>query len=123
LLFVKGWKTKFGSKALVDAKGGLEQLSTDSYDSPAVEKLREQGCIFIGKTTTPEFGWEGITDSQVDGLTGNPFGAAYHAGGSSGGSAVAVALGMAPISLGTDGAGSVRIPAAFCGISSTSHAL
>ncbi|OPF77775.1 amidase [Streptomyces antioxidans] len=85
-------------------------------DAPSVARLREHGAVFVGKTTTPEFGWKGVTDSPLHGVTGNPYDPRRTAGGSSGGSAAAVALGAGPLSLGTDGGGSVRIPAAFCGI-------
>ncbi|WP_432097450.1 amidase [Streptomyces sp. bgisy100] len=85
-------------------------------DAPAVARLREHGAVFLGKTTTPEFGWKGVTDSPRHGATGNPYDPGRTAGGSSGGSAAAVAVGAGPLSLGTDGGGSVRIPAGFCGI-------
>ncbi|MEU6733850.1 amidase [Streptomyces physcomitrii] len=85
-------------------------------DAPSVARLREHGAVFAGKTTTPEYGWKGVTDSPLSGVTGNPYDPARTAGGSSGGSAAAVALGCGPLSLGTDGGGSVRIPAAFSGI-------
>ncbi|MCZ7460097.1 amidase [Streptomyces sp. WMMC940] len=85
-------------------------------DAPAVARLREQGAVLLGKTTTPEFGWKGVTDSPLTGVTRNPYDVSRTAGGSSGGSAAAVALGAAPLSIGTDGGGSVRIPASFCGI-------
>ncbi|MFT2020045.1 amidase [Streptomyces sp. 796.1] len=85
-------------------------------DAPAVARLREHGAVFLGKTTTPEFGWKGVTDSPKDGVTGNPYDPALTSGGSSGGSAAAVAWGAGPLSLGTDGGGSVRIPASFCGV-------
>jgi aspartyl-tRNA(Asn)/glutamyl-tRNA(Gln) amidotransferase subunit A len=78
--------------------------------------LRENGAVLLGKTTTPEFGWKGVTDSIRFGVTTNPWDPARTAGGSSGGSAAAVALGMGAWSVGTDGGGSVRIPAGFCGI-------
>ncbi|MEU5687464.1 amidase [Streptomyces venezuelae] len=85
-------------------------------DAPSVARLREHGAVFIGRTTTPEFGWKGVTDGPQSGITRNPHDPSRTSGGSSGGSAAAVALGAAPLSLGTDGGGSVRIPAAFCGI-------
>ncbi|MBT2387846.1 amidase [Streptomyces sp. ISL-1] len=85
-------------------------------DAPSVERLRAHGAVFLGKTTTPEFGWKGVTDSPRHGVTRNPYDITRTAGGSSGGSAVAVALGAGPLSIGTDGGGSVRIPASFCGI-------
>ncbi|MFI7316259.1 amidase [Streptomyces venezuelae] len=85
-------------------------------DAPSVARLREHGAVFIGRTTTPEFGWKGVTDGPRSGITRNPHDPSRTSGGSSGGSAAAVALGAAPLSLGTDGGGSVRIPAAFCGI-------
>ncbi|GAA2337540.1 amidase [Streptomyces kunmingensis] len=85
-------------------------------DAPSVARLREHGAVFVGRTTTPEFGWKGVTDSPLSGITRNPYDTSRTAGGSSGGSAAAVAVGAGPLSLGTDGGGSVRIPAAFCGI-------
>ncbi|MEU4348685.1 amidase [Streptomyces sp. NPDC023838] len=85
-------------------------------DAPAVARLREHGAVFVGKTTMPEFGWKAVTDSALSGITRNPHDPARTAGGSSGGSAAAVAAGAAPLSLGTDGGGSVRIPASFCGV-------
>ncbi|WP_240135584.1 amidase [Streptomyces sp. MUM 178J] len=85
-------------------------------DAPSVARLREHGAVLLGKTTTPEFGWKGVTDSPLSGVTCNPYDPSRTAGGSSGGSAAAVALGAGPLSLGTDGGGSVRIPASFCGV-------
>ncbi|WP_329399130.1 amidase [Streptomyces melanogenes] len=85
-------------------------------DAPAVARLREHGAVFVGKTTLPEFGWKAVTDSALSGITRNPHDPDRTAGGSSGGSAAAVAAGAAPLSLGTDGGGSVRIPASFCGV-------
>ncbi|NLU66497.1 amidase [Streptomyces sp. HNM0574] len=85
-------------------------------DAPSVARLREQGAVFLGKTTTPEFGWKGVTDSPRHGATGNPYDPSRTAGGSSGGGAAAVALGAGPLALGTDGGGSVRIPGSFCGV-------
>jgi aspartyl-tRNA(Asn)/glutamyl-tRNA(Gln) amidotransferase subunit A len=109
ILLLRGHPTLRGSSA-VDPSGPWEE------DAPAVARLREAGAVFLGKTTTPEFGWKGVTDCPPHGATGNPYAPARTAGGSSGGSAAAVALGAGPLSLGTDGGGSVRIPAAFCGI-------
>ncbi|MGP4115191.1 amidase [Streptomyces sp. 4N509B] len=109
ILLLRGHPTLRGS-ATVDPAGPWEE------DAPAVARLRETGAVFLGKTTTPEFGWKGVTDSPPHGASGNPYDPARTAGGSSGGSAAAVALGAGPLSLGTDGGGSVRIPASFCGI-------
>ncbi|MFG2883888.1 amidase [Streptomyces sp. NPDC048297] len=109
LLLLRGHPTLRGSRTL------SEQGSWDE-DAPSVARLREHGAVFVAKTTTPEFGWKGVTDSPLWGVTRNPHDPSRTAGGSSGGSAVAVAVGAGPLSLGTDGGGSVRIPAAFCGI-------
>jgi aspartyl-tRNA(Asn)/glutamyl-tRNA(Gln) amidotransferase subunit A len=109
ILVQRGAPTLRGSKTIA------EQGSWDE-DAPSVARLREHGAVFLGKTTTPEFGWKGVTDSPLSGITRNPHDPSRTAGGSSGGSAAAVALGAGPLSLGTDGGGSVRIPASFCGI-------
>ncbi|GAA2536459.1 amidase [Streptomyces levis] len=109
ILLLRGAPTLRGSKA-VDPAGRWDE------DAPSVARLREHGAVFLGKTTTPEYGWKGVTDSPLSGVTRNPYDPARTAGGSSGGSAAAVALGAGPLSLGTDGGGSVRIPASFCGI-------
>ena len=85
-------------------------------DAPAVARMREQGAILLGKTTTPEFGWKAVTDSPLTGVTGNPWNPALTPGGSSGGSAAALAAGIGHVAIGTDAGGSVRIPAAFCGL-------
>ncbi|MDG4858420.1 amidase [Streptomyces sp. T-3] len=105
----RGMPTLRGSKT-VSGKGSWD------WDAPSVARLREHHAVFLGKTTTPEFGWKGVTDSPLSGVTRNPYDPSRTAGGSSGGSAAAVALGAGPVSLGTDGGGSVRIPGAFCGI-------
>ena len=84
-------------------------------DSPAVARLREAGAVFTGKTTTPEIAWKAVTDSPLTGVTRNPLDLALTPGGSSGGASAAVAAGMGPLATGTDGGGSVRIPAAFTG--------
>ncbi|MFG2384858.1 amidase [Streptomyces avermitilis] len=109
IILQRGRPTLRGSKA-VDPQGAWDE------DAPSVARLREHGAVFIGRTTTPEFGWKGVTDSPLTGVTRNPYDTSRTAGGSSGGSAAAVALGAGPLSLGTDGGGSVRIPAGFCGI-------
>ena len=105
----KGWPTLRGSR-LVDPDQPWEE------DAPSTARLREAGAVFVGKTTTPEFAWKGVTDSPLTGITRNPWDPSRTAGGSSGGAAVAVAAGMCPLATGTDGGGSVRIPASFCGI-------
>lgn len=109
ILLTKGWPTLRGT-TLID-----EAAAAWGEDAPSVARLRESGAVFVGKTTTPEFGWKGVTDSIRHGVTGNAWDAALTSGGSSGGSATAVALEMAAWSVGTDGGGSVRIPAAFTG--------
>ncbi|MFD4970833.1 amidase [Streptomyces sp. NPDC058424] len=109
ILLLRGHPTLRGSRTVPEG-GRWDE------DAPSVARLREHGAVFLGKTTTPEFGWKGVTDSPLTGVTRNPHDAARTAGGSSGGSAAAVALGAGALSLGTDGGGSVRIPAAMCGI-------
>jgi aspartyl-tRNA(Asn)/glutamyl-tRNA(Gln) amidotransferase subunit A len=109
ILLMRGAPTLKGSRA-VSEQGRWDE------DAPSVARLREHGAVFLGKTTTPEFGWKGVTDSPLSGVTRNPHDPSRTAGGSSGGAAAAVALGAGPLALGTDGGGSVRIPAAFCGI-------
>jgi len=85
-------------------------------DAPSVLRLKEHGVIIVGKTTMPELGWKAVTDSALSGITRNPWKLDRTPGGSSGGAAAAAALGIGHFHLGTDGAGSIRIPAAFCGI-------
>jgi aspartyl-tRNA(Asn)/glutamyl-tRNA(Gln) amidotransferase subunit A len=108
LLFTKGTRTTMGSVIFAD--------QVPAEDAVAVRRLREAGAILIGKTTTPEFGHKPLTDSPLFGVTRNPWNLARTAGGSSGGAAAAVATGQGPLALGTDGGGSVRLPAACCGI-------
>ncbi len=108
ILLTRGWPTLRGSRT-VDSAGPWE------VDGPHVARVREHGAVLLGKTTTPELGWKGVTDNPLTGVTRNPWDPTRTAGGSSGGSAAAVLLGMGPLSLGTDGGGSVRIPAAFTG--------
>ncbi|MCB0950690.1 MAG: amidase, partial [Mycobacterium sp.] len=108
VLLTRGWPTLRGS-ALIDAAGPWGE------DAPCVARLRETGAVLLGKTTAPEYAWKGVTDSPTYGVTGNPWDPTATAGGSSGGSAAAVGLGMGAWSVGTDGGGSVRIPAGFTG--------
>jgi aspartyl-tRNA(Asn)/glutamyl-tRNA(Gln) amidotransferase subunit A len=108
LLLTRGWPTLRGSRT-VAADQPWE------IDAPVTARLREAGAVLLGKTTTPEFGCKGETNSPRTGITRNPWDESRTPGGSSDGTAVAVAAGMGPLSVGTDGAGSVRIPAAFCG--------
>ncbi len=88
-----------------------------TQDSILVERLRAAGCIIIGKTNTPEFGWTGDTYNPVFGATGNPWNLNRSPGGSSGGSAAALSAGLVPLCTASDGGGSMRIPAAACGFS------
>ncbi|MFJ7213688.1 amidase [Amycolatopsis sp. NPDC098790] len=85
------------------------------FDAIGWARLKEQGAILLGKTTTPEFGLLGVTDSKLTGTTGNPWNPGYTPGGSSGGAAAAVMAGVGPVAWGSDGGGSIRVPAALCG--------
>jgi len=87
-----------------------------SEDAPAVARLREAGAVILGKTTTPEFGWKALGDSPLTGITRNPWDLSRTSGGSSAGAAAAAACGIGTLHLGSDGAGSIRTPSAFCGI-------
>ncbi len=108
ILLAKGWPTLRGSKT-VDPTQKWDQ------DAPSVARLREAGAVFMGMSTTPEFGWKGVTDSLANGITRNPWDLTKTPGGSSGGSSAGLAAGYAPLALGTDGGGSIRIPASFTG--------
>ena len=109
LIVTEGWPTLRGSRT-VDPK----QPWTE--DGPPVARMKEQGAVFLGKTCTPEFGWKGVTDSPLTGVTVNPWNTRLTPGGSSGGAAVAAAFGMGAMHIATDGGGSIRIPAGFCGL-------
>ncbi len=85
-------------------------------DAPFVARMREAGAIVLGKTTTSEFGWTGVSRSPLTGITHNPWKHGYNAGASSAGAGVGAAAGYGPLHQGSDGAGSVRMPAHFCGI-------
>jgi aspartyl-tRNA(Asn)/glutamyl-tRNA(Gln) amidotransferase subunit A len=109
LLMSKGWPTLRGSRTVRRDQPWQE-------DAPSVARLRAHGAVLVGKTTTPEWGWKGVTDSELTGVTRNPWNPETTPGGSSGGAAVAAAAGMGALHLGTDGGGSIRIPAGFTGI-------
>ncbi len=85
-------------------------------DHAHVERMRAAGMISIGKTTTSEFGWSGVSNSPLTGITHNPWKQGMNAGASSAGAAVCAAAGIGPVHQGSDGAGSIRMPAAFCGV-------
>ena len=108
IVLVAGWGVRFGTSALPPV--------TAETDSPAVRLLRDAGAVLLGLTATPEFGWKAVTDSAANGITRNPLDPSLTSGGSSGGAAVAAACGAGVFHLGTDGGGSIRIPAAFCGV-------
>jgi aspartyl-tRNA(Asn)/glutamyl-tRNA(Gln) amidotransferase subunit A len=108
LVITKGVRTMRGSK--------LYEHDVPTEDAPVVERLKAAGAIILGKTTTPEFGFKGVTDSPVTGISRNPWHLERTPGGSSGGAGAAVATGMGPLAVGTDGGGSIRIPSSFCGI-------
>lgn len=88
-----------------------------TVDSAFVARLRAAGCVVVGKTNTPEFGWMGNTTNAIFGPSRNPFDTSRGPGGSSGGAAAALAAGMVPLATGSDGGGSIRIPSACCGLS------
>nr|AEE65490.1 amidase [uncultured bacterium BAC AB649/1850] len=101
---------------LPTGRGSLLANDRPRFDPPVVARLRAAGAIVIGKTTTSEYGWSASTVSRTGPATRNPWDPRRSAGGSSGGSAAAVATGLCTVAIGTDGAGSIRIPAAFCGV-------
>jgi len=108
LIATAGVRTTMGSAIFAD--------NVPKEDAVSVARARRAGAILIGKTTTPEFGHKQLTEAPIFGLTLNPVDRSVTCGASSGGAAVAVATGMGPIALGTDGGGSIRIPAACCGV-------
>lgn len=110
-------------KDLEDAAGlptryGSVDSSPDAVegDSVLVARLRAAGCVVVGKTTTPEYGHKGVTESPLTGITANPWSLERSPGGSSGGSAAALAAGMVPLATGSDGGGSIRLPSSLCGL-------
>ena len=105
-----GYKTTYGS--------ALHQgVAPATADSPLVARLKGAGCVVVGKSNTPAFGFKALTENIPFGVTRNPWNPDHHAGGSSGGSASALAAGVVPLATGSDGGGSIRIPAAVCGFS------
>src|SRR6266702_3367800 len=108
-LLTRGWPRLVGSRTIDPNQAWHE-------DAPVTARLRAEGAVFFGKTTTPEFGWKPLTDSPLCGITRNPWNLERTPGGSSGGSAAAVLAGISPLAVGTDAGGSIRIPASFCGI-------
>ena len=105
------------TKGILTARGSLLYRNwVPDYDAPLAERLDDAGMVLLGKTTTPELGWKGDSGNRVNGPVHNPWKYGRTAGGSSGGAAAAVALGLGPIAQGTDGAGSIRIPCGFCGL-------
>jgi aspartyl-tRNA(Asn)/glutamyl-tRNA(Gln) amidotransferase subunit A len=106
-ILVQAMPARFGSK--------LTPAGAQPFDAPAVARLREQGAIVLGKTTMPEYGWKATSDSPLTGLTRNPWDTRMTTGGSSAGAVASAVLGMGALHLGTDGGGSIRIPAAFTG--------
>lgn len=108
LALTRGVRTMGGSN--------LFRERVPDFDHAHVERMRRAGLISLGKTTVPELGWKGNSDSPVTGITHNPWKHGTNAGGSSSGAAVCAAVGIGPVHQGSDGAGSVRMPAAFCGV-------
>lgn len=109
LTLTKGWPTMRGSRTS-DPDAPMDE------DAPATARLREAGAVLVGKTTTPEMGWKGVTDSPLTGITRNPWNPERTPGGSSGGASAATAAFMGPLHQASDAAGSIRIPAAFAGV-------
>ena len=108
LMLMRGHPTRRGSHLIENV--------ADTEDSPAVARLKEAGAVILGKTTTPEFGWIAVGDSPLTGITRNPWNLERTPGGSSAGAAAACAAGIGVLNLGSDGAGSIRIPACFSGV-------
>ena len=108
IMWMRGFPTRRGSR--------LTDPAPDREDAPATARVREAGAVILGKTTSPEFGWKALGDSPLTGITRNPWNPDHTSGGSSAGAAAACAAGIAPLHVGTDGAGSIRTPSSFCGI-------
>src|SRR6059036_2285506 len=108
LIITKGVRTTFGTPLYRD--------NVPTEDAPMVERLKAAGGIMLGKTNTPTLGWVGVTDNLLFGVTRNPWSLERTPGGSSGGASAAAAAGLGPLHIGTDGGGSIRIPASFAGV-------
>ncbi len=108
LVITRGVRTTFGTPLFAD--------NVPTEDAPMVERLKAAGGIMLGKTNTPTFGWIGATHNLLFGVTRNPWNLERTPGGSSGGASAAVAAGLGPLAIGTDGGGSIRIPASCAGI-------
>jgi aspartyl-tRNA(Asn)/glutamyl-tRNA(Gln) amidotransferase subunit A len=108
LVSVKGVRTTFGSR--------IFEHNVPKEDALVVTRLKNSGCVILGKTNTPEFGYKGVTDNLIFGVTPNPWNHEMTSGGSSGGAAASVACGIGPLAQGSDGGGSIRHPACFCGV-------
>jgi aspartyl-tRNA(Asn)/glutamyl-tRNA(Gln) amidotransferase subunit A len=108
-IYAAGMPTRFGSLA-------IPPEATEGPDSPSTARLREAGALIFAKTTLPDYAHKSVTDSPLTGVTRNPWKLDYSPGGSSGGAAAAVSAGIGPLALGSDGGGSVRVPAAWTGI-------
>lgn len=108
LMQTKGIRTTFGSK--------LYENFVPDQDDIAVQRLKEAGCVLMGKTNTPDFGHIALTNNLIFGPTNNPWDLIKNSGGSSGGAATAVASGLGPLALGSDGGGSIRVPSSLCGV-------
>jgi aspartyl-tRNA(Asn)/glutamyl-tRNA(Gln) amidotransferase subunit A len=108
LFLTRGWPTLRGSRTIDPNQPWKE-------DAPVIARLKEAGAVLLGKVTTPDHGWKGVTDSPLTGITRNPWNLEKTPGGSSGGSSAALAARLAPLALGSDGGGSIRIPSSFSG--------
>ena len=108
LVFTSGIRTMGGSR--------IFENRIPEFDGVVVTRLQQAGGISLGKTTTPEFGWKGCSESPLTGISHNPWKEGMNAGGSSTGAAICAAAGMGPLHQGSDGAGSIRMPAGFCGV-------
>ena len=110
-------KDLVGMTGIRTTRGSLRYKdSVSDFDAPIIERFHEAGAVMLGKTNMPEFGWKGDSTNRIIGSTHNPWKHGRTAGGSSGGGTAALAAGLGPLAQGSDGAGSIRIPASFCGI-------